>query len=111
VFDDMLPPSTAVDRFFLTSRCLAPLRYAAVPPTSRAYWAAARGEDDAHRRPQRHERAPPGSPQGGSGDGGLARAGLKWRFQFRSPHFLWISCMRIIIVGRNRAGCKEIDLI
>jgi hypothetical protein len=83
--DDMLPPSTAVDRSFLTSRCIATLQYAAATPTSRAHLAAARGEDDAHRRPQRHERVPPGSRKGVSGDGAPARAVLKWRFKFRSP--------------------------
>ena len=41
ILDDMLPPSIAVDRSFLTSCCLATFRYAAVPPTSRAYLAAA----------------------------------------------------------------------
>jgi hypothetical protein len=42
---------------------------------------AARGKDDANRRPQRHERVPPGSPKGVAGDGALARSGLKWRLQ------------------------------
>jgi hypothetical protein len=83
--DDRLPSSIAVDRSFLTSCGIATLRYAAVPPTSRACLAAARGEDDAKRRRQRHERIPPGSPKGDSGDGGPARAVLKWRFKFRSP--------------------------
>jgi hypothetical protein len=77
VLDDRLPSSIAVDRSFLTSCCLATLGYTAVLPTSRAYWAAARGEDDAHRRPQRHERVPPGSPKGVAGDGAPARVVLK----------------------------------
>jgi hypothetical protein len=85
VFDDRLPPNTAVDRSFLTSCCLATLRYAAVPPRSPAHLAAARGEDDAHRRPQRHERVLPGPPQGGSGDGTLARAGAKMAFKVSIP--------------------------
>jgi hypothetical protein len=81
----MLPPSIAVDRSFLPSCGIAILRYVAVPPTSRAYWAAARGEDDARCRRQRHERVPPGSPKEVAGDGAPARAGLKWRSKFRSP--------------------------
>jgi hypothetical protein len=40
---------------------------------------------DAHRRLQSYERVPPGSPNGGSGDGAPARAVLKWRFKFLSP--------------------------
>jgi hypothetical protein len=84
VLDDRLPSSIAVDRSFLTSCCIAILRYAAVPPTSRAYWVA-RGEDDTHRRPQRHERVPPGSPKGVAGDGALARLVLQWRSKFRPP--------------------------
>jgi hypothetical protein len=37
--DDMLPPSTAVDRSFMTSRCIATLGYAAATPTSPAHMA------------------------------------------------------------------------
>jgi hypothetical protein len=51
---------------------------------SPAHLAAARGEDDAHRRPQRHERVPPGSPKGVAGDSAPARLVLKWRFKFLS---------------------------
>ena len=84
VLDGMLPSSIAAERSFLTSCGIATLRYAAIPPTLRAYLAAARGEDDGHRRPQRHERVPLGSPKGVPGDGAPARVVLKWRFKFRS---------------------------
>ena len=47
--------------------------------------AAARGEDAANRRPQRHERVPPGSPKGISSDGARTRAVLKWRLKCLSP--------------------------
>ena len=63
-----------------TQRLARGRRHVARQPRSPAHMAA-RGEDDANRRPQRHERVPPGSPKGGSGDGSPARAVLKWRLK------------------------------
>jgi hypothetical protein len=113
----MLPSSIAVDRSFLTSCGIATLRYAAVPPRSPAHLAAARGEDAAHRGPQRHERVSPRSPKGVAGDGAPARAGLTWRSKFRSPDLkhnvtpdaprrcCWPT--RAVEAGRDRNGQPE----
>jgi hypothetical protein len=112
--DDRWPSSIAVDRSFLTSRCIATLRDAAVPPTSRDYWAAARGGDDAKCCRQRCERIPPGSPKGVAGEGAPARAGLKWCSKFRpsdlkrnvTPDAPRCRCWptRAVEAGRDQSG-------